>query len=605
MSKAALEKIKSYSIVVGLPVRNEEESLLGALESIRAAMLACREPSMKLVVCINGCTDQSQEIAENFQKNILDIDIDVVTSAAGLVRAQGEIVHRYPAAIYMFPDADNLIEERSLFYLVQALKENKKTMVAYAKTIPIKETGNKSLFHTIGMLYDSQTMLSKRYYFHGRLFAAREWFFPSDEEILKRAHATSSGELLLKYCKGGILLSADDIYMSSYIMHTHGIDAIVQVPDAHCYSYPVGSFLDWYRVYRRRNIEMEKMYKWFPEWNYLKPYLNRQTDWKKWLSAPLLNKILWLLYLVMKGLFWIALKTELLFLHFAIFQPTNQWCVTKTTKKRIQQKNIFFIDIDGTLTDGTGRPPHYAKLRKTIRIHKQRGMLFGLNTNRPWADAKEIYQALDFNGPIIAEDGSYYKLTSQGPKRCVDDCLDDFHHIIEDGISDFKNSCRGIDFTILRSANKNHLSDTSLGGLVFISAHREYTASIYVRVEGMAHIAYTDRLAAHLRKYILVRTQCGARLTVMPTEGKIIISPACVSRLSTMIFVHQRHFADYKCIIISDHEDIDSSSLRQYQCAAVSNAIEPFKGAADYVSTKPFAQGVEDAIIHYSGERTA
>jgi hypothetical protein len=185
----------------------------------------------------------------------------------------------------------------------------------------------------LGILYDSQTMLSKRYYFHGRLFATKKWYFPSNEEILRRARLNKHNEVMLKYRSDGILLSADDIFMSSYIMDGWGLSAIKQVEDALCYSWPVGSFRDWLNTYRRRNIEMEKMYRWFPEYDYLKPYLDRHTDWNKWLRASLYNKMLWLLFILMKAAFALWLRTELFLLNFDFYRPPKQWFATSTTKK--------------------------------------------------------------------------------------------------------------------------------------------------------------------------------------------------------------------------------------------------------------------------------
>ncbi|MEK9175232.1 MAG: HAD hydrolase family protein [Patescibacteria group bacterium] len=600
MQKTAVKNKQLYEVVVGLPVRNEEASLFGALESIRIATHACDEASLKLVVCINGCIDRSQEIAETFMAKYSDIDMDIIHSAEGLVRAQAEIVCLYPASIYIFPDSDNLIEEKALLYLLRELKEKKRTIVTYAKTISIKDPSNSSPFYALGMLYESQTMLSKRYYFHGRLFATRKWTFPSDEEILQRAHATHRGELLLKYCNRDILLSADDIYLSSYIMHTYGLDAISQVRDSHCYSYPIGSFRDWHNVYRRRNIEMEKMYRWFPEWNYLKPYLNRRTDWKKWLQSSFSKKALWLLYLGMKGLFWLALRIEFWCLHLTMFYPVSQWLVTSSTKKNIPRKNIFFIDIDSTLVSNSIQSSNYSKLKEVIHTYKQLGILFGLNSNRPWSEAREIYDTLELNGPVIAEDGSYYKLTPYKPKRYMNSRIKNFCEIVHDNISRYTEEHSNIDFTVLRSNDKKNLSSNSYDGLIFISSSREYTSSIYVRVRGKIDIKYTDSLATYLKNVLPKKMSCGIRLDIIHSEGKIVISPACVDRLSTMTYVCKKYYSDFDCVLISDQEDIDLLNNRSFQFATINNAEQLYKDIADYVSSMSFAEGVEDAIMYYS-----
>jgi len=205
--------------------------------------------------------------------------------------------------------------------------------VAYAKTKSLYDKKNKSLFHKIALLRNSQKLLTKRFFFHGRLFATKEWFIPTNNEILKRAKSNKKNSALLKNCRNEALLSVDDIFISSYIMDKYGLDAIKQIETSFCYAWAVGSLSDWYKRYRRRNIEMEKMYRWFPEYNHLKPYLNRYTDWKKWIKVDLKNKTLWIVFLIMQSAFAIFFHVELFLMNFNFYKPRKQWIITSTTKK--------------------------------------------------------------------------------------------------------------------------------------------------------------------------------------------------------------------------------------------------------------------------------
>ena len=81
---------------------------------------------------------------------------------------------------------------------------------------------------------------------------------------------------------------------------------------------------------------MEKMYRWFPEYNHLWPYLNRRTDWSKWFRASFPNKLRWFLFLSMRGWFFIKLKAELFMAKFEWFKPAEQWQVTLTTKNELK-----------------------------------------------------------------------------------------------------------------------------------------------------------------------------------------------------------------------------------------------------------------------------
>lgn len=324
----------NYKVVIGLPARNEEAGIYDALRSIREAIRYAKI-SAPIIVCLNGCTDKTGEVVKKFIRENKDVKCSIIRSRPGLVHAQGKIVELFPADIYAFPDADGTIGKDSLKLLLDEFKKNPKLIVAYAKTVSLLD-GGRSIAKKIGLLYDSQKLLTPRRYIHGRFFATREWYIPKDREVLSRAHKNRRNRKLLKYCKNKILMSADDIFMSSYIVDKYGRNAIKQVDGAHCFAWPIASFSDWFNTYRRRNIETAKMTRWFPEYNYLWPYLNRHTNWQKWFRAPIGDRILWLIFLLMKAIFYLRLKMEFLLLLINFYEPPQQWKVTASTKKSIK-----------------------------------------------------------------------------------------------------------------------------------------------------------------------------------------------------------------------------------------------------------------------------
>jgi glycosyltransferase involved in cell wall biosynthesis len=323
------------TITIGLPVRNEEKSISECLSSIRAAMYeADIVKDTPLVVCINGCSDNTEKLVRDFQKKFSDIRVEIIQSEEGLVNAQRKIVELYPAEIHIFPDGDNIIGAHSIKNILSAFARDKNTVVAYARTVPITRGNRISIFGRMGHLYDEQRMLHQRKYFHGRLFATRDWYIPKYEEIAARARKNATGAHLLKYTKGTTLLYADDVFMSNYILHTYGSNAICQVDDAECFSFPVGSLFDWWNVHRRTGIEVEKIRQWFPEYRYLNLHKKRKTDWKKWRAAPGKEKMLWLLFLVMRATLSWVVKVELLCARLPWFRPSDQWKATISTKRK-------------------------------------------------------------------------------------------------------------------------------------------------------------------------------------------------------------------------------------------------------------------------------
>lgn len=328
------------TITVGVAARNEEKTITNNLASIIDAIKFTKRKNIRLVVCLNGCTDRTPQLVKTFLNNFSQgISFNIIYSDEGLINAQRTIVQKFSADVYVFSDADDIINVDSIELLLLELENDPKLIVAYAKTQPCINKENNSIFQKMGYLYDSQKLQTKRYYIHGRLFATRDWVFPQDIELVRRARQNRASRILLKYSRIKSLLSVDDIFLSSYIMNKYGLDAIRQVVRAYCFSWPAGSFTDWFRVYRRRNIEMEKMYRWFPEFNYLKPYLNRRTDWRKWLSAGIDDKILWIGLLCMRLIFFICLRVELFLLNFNKYTPIPQWQISSTTKKEFEKQN--------------------------------------------------------------------------------------------------------------------------------------------------------------------------------------------------------------------------------------------------------------------------
>jgi glycosyltransferase involved in cell wall biosynthesis len=288
-----------------------------------------------LVVCLNGCTDNTSNVVQEFARKNPKNYFHVLSSEEGLVTSQRKIIEEFPADIYVFSDADDVISEHSLESLVSTLENDENLSATYARTEPLVQGKKNNLCNKIAYLYDTQEMLTKRHYLHGRLFALRDWFIPTGEEILQRFVPDMIQKKLMLYSLNGSPLLTDDIFLSSYLLNKYGVESIKQVDDALCYSWPTSSFSDWYRVYRRRNIEMEKMYKWFPEFNYLKPYLNRKTDWTRWLHGSLSNKLLWLCFLCMRALFFLRLRLEFFLVFFINHKPLAQWQPARSTKRHI------------------------------------------------------------------------------------------------------------------------------------------------------------------------------------------------------------------------------------------------------------------------------
>jgi predicted MPP superfamily phosphohydrolase len=291
---------------------------------------------------------------------------------------------------------------------------------------------------------------------------------------------------------------------------------------------------------------MEKMHRWFPEYNYLWPYLNRRTDWNKWQKSKLKEKAIWICYLLMKLVLSVYLKFEFFLLKFEFYQPTKQWKTTATTKKR--EGRLIFFDVDDTLISKDVRG--LKKIKNEISKLKLLGDIFGLNTNRPWSEVKEIYSRLKLNGPVICEGGSYYKLGSKSRKHLS--ALAD--RGLQGKIVRVIRKSYSRDARLIVSNDKMTLSQKGTGKIIFITANRKFTVSIYVRNNGGLDDEFLIFLYKKLKKDFR-----SLKLGFSLNSGKITIDNPMINKIATMSLVRDCYFSCYKVFLISNNEVIDKN----------------------------------------------
>lgn len=102
---------------VGIPVRNEENTLESCLESLISQTLAPSE----ILICVNGSTDNTYNIAKGLSRRY-DL-VKVLESEPGKPNAWNKIVSSSQYDRIMFIDGDVLVDNNSAKYLNQKLDE--------------------------------------------------------------------------------------------------------------------------------------------------------------------------------------------------------------------------------------------------------------------------------------------------------------------------------------------------------------------------------------------------------------------------------------------------------------------------------------------------
>ncbi|MFA6593901.1 MAG: HAD hydrolase family protein [Candidatus Buchananbacteria bacterium] len=257
--------------------------------------------------------------------------------------------------------------------------------------------------------------------------------------------------------------------------------------------------------------------------------------------------------------------------------------------KKDSIKFLVFFDIDGTLLDDDQLD--LVKLRKSISVWKKFGLVFGLNTNRPWSESAKLYEQLSFNGPIIAENGSYYKLNKTQP-QIVSTGID--HKLPQEVLKRLGEfSDRKKNSQIIVSDDKRILLDKKIVDLLFITASRQYSSSVYVRRYGNINRRQTRIIFEMLRKKLSTY-----KVELLPRFGKIIIGNKKVNKFSTLDRLRKKFFNKYKVLMIGD----DETAIRRYpaiEMIAVKQASSQYKKNSDYVAKRGGVEGIKEIINNY------
>lgn len=315
--------LDNFNFTIGICAKNEENLIFDCLGSVEESLESfVKKP--EIIICINQTTDNTKNEVKKFAKRS-KIKIKIIF-AKNLIESQRKIWNSAKNKPVVFIDADVKIAKNAIFELLRPMQKNAKIMISYAESKYVWPK-NPTLVSRIYKLYTSEKLLYSRRYFHGRMFAIRDWNIPPQNEILARAE---KGKSLLKYGRG---IMTDDIILSFYIIKKYGEDSIFQVKNPQVFSRPIEGFSEWREMYRRANIELVKIMKWFPEYRKFGK-MPRKTNWRKFAKVNFCEKFYWSLYILLKFIWRISLGIELTFTRCGFIKAKEQWKVSNSTKRK-------------------------------------------------------------------------------------------------------------------------------------------------------------------------------------------------------------------------------------------------------------------------------
>lgn len=302
-----------FMISIGVCAKNEYRTISRTLDSV---LVAARKLgfSWEVLICINGSTDSTDAVVKKWADRNPDANIRIFNQNIGnLVEAQREIIanKKESSSPTIFVDADVLVDPDCFVHLAAAVQDPR-TLVAYAVSKPQNQSQSTTLIEKTLNLYDSErTIFSPRRHLHGRTFIIKKWHIPSVNPPLL----------------------VDDIFLSLNIQKENGAEAITKVPRAIVYAQQIRHWGDYYKVYKRRFVEIRKCLMLFPGFKSLPPeYVNRRIQVKTLLKSTPKELFLWCVLFFIRFAAKVKLKVDL-FVHPVLREQWEQPISTKRLRQ--------------------------------------------------------------------------------------------------------------------------------------------------------------------------------------------------------------------------------------------------------------------------------
>jgi HAD superfamily hydrolase (TIGR01484 family) len=268
-------------------------------------------------------------------------------------------------------------------------------------------------------------------------------------------------------------------------------------------------------------------------------------------------------------------------------------------KKSNPRKNIFFLDIDGTLITPSQKT-NTRSLPALIRKLSKKGVCFGLNSNRSIEDLTSIYKKFSLNGPIIAENGVYYKSSISGKKNfLIPQPPDKIKEITYMSIKKFienekiKPIFKMGDSTKIISSKKMNMDSP----LIIANGYRLYTGNIHLYNNRKRDPALAQRLKIFLEKEFKIK-KLSLRVESSRIFSNVMFCPQKADK-GNAVRELKKIYTNSKFYMAGD--DVGDLETLKYIDGffAVGNAEKKVKESAAFTSAQEYTKGVLDILRHF------
>lgn len=261
-----------YKITIGIPVYNEESTILRVLDSLYIQKKELDGKFyIKCVVCFNGTTDNSILVVNNQKEKYKDLEL--IISDKGKSNAIFQIIERNQTSDFIiFIDSDVIMVDNCIENLLSDFDKNEKAYAITGNPKPINSKGYFRDCFSIRMRYkDYEKSINKDFnnkeynkpYIHGRFFALKKIAFQKIlQSQLKKSHS-------------------DDAYISHLLFYFFGRESIAFSKSAIIYYQPTYTFLGtmskWFRIWS----QIDYIYQLNPEFKKVKEQMTTKILYKE------------------------------------------------------------------------------------------------------------------------------------------------------------------------------------------------------------------------------------------------------------------------------------------------------------------------------------
>jgi glycosyltransferase involved in cell wall biosynthesis len=290
--------MKEFVIII--PAYNEENSIKSCIEAIFESSIYAKERwnylLKRVLVCINGCTDKTEDIVKAIQKE--DERIEIIYSKKWCVDANIALYQKvqrdYEDRFIIKVDADVKLKFDCIFLLLNEFKLNSNLIISWGHPIPekIKKINiyNKliaKVFSIRSQYYQSEISINDLSEYHQGYGDASEWVFKSKIYFHGRIFSVRDPSFLF-LDKNQIW---DDVFLAAYLYHIHWPWIIHVNYEANCFYVPYNTLSHYWKVYKRISEDLKILCKnpYFSDYASLsKTKLNRDYIFKQNVSIVLL-----------------------------------------------------------------------------------------------------------------------------------------------------------------------------------------------------------------------------------------------------------------------------------------------------------------------------